>query len=374
MHKRPITLTATMAALDLPASGEVPDWIHLLPAPQGELRTYDGRGPYRLTDAQAVIAASLAADPRDGGGLLIDENHALELSASKGGPSPSRGRIVEMQARADGIWGRVDWNDSGRALLAERAYRGISPVIIHDAQGVILRIKNAALVNYPNLRGQTALNQEEPMSFMARLAQRLGKPAEASEDDLIAAIPENLTALQSQSTDFTALQSQLAEIATALGVPGGAAPAVLAAAKTRAAVAPAELAALQAELTKVSTSFAALQTETKREKATAFIDRAIAEARPGVKPLRDHYIARHMQDATAVEKEILMLPSHGPDKRPVTPTAPQAQGNDLTALNAEAQGRALAARAKTWQAEQAAKGLAVTFTDAVRHVEQEVLL
>jgi hypothetical protein len=48
-------------------------------------------------------------------------------------------------------------------LLAERAYRGISPVIRHDARGVIRGIKNAALVNYPNLRGQVALHQESSM-------------------------------------------------------------------------------------------------------------------------------------------------------------------------------------------------------------------
>ena len=363
-----------MAALDLPLAGEVPDWIHLLPTAKGELRTFDGRGPYKLADAAAVIAASMAADPRDGGSLLVDENHALELSAPKGGPSPSRGRIVEMQARADGIWGRVEWSESGRALLAERAYRGISPVIILDAKGTILRIKNAALVNYPNLRGMTALNQEQSMTFMERLAQSLGLAAAASEDEIIAALP---------GVGGAALQSQIGEIAAALGVPGADHQAILTAAQSQRTGTSAELTALQAELTQVSTALTSAQAELAgmrqdklREKAEAFVDRAIAEARPGVKARRDWYIARHMEDTAGTEATILALPTFGPNARALPLTAPQAQspGNDLTALNAEAQGRALAARAKVYQSEQASKGVNIAFAEAVRHVEKEVLL
>ncbi|MEI6100087.1 MAG: hypothetical protein WCS20_17730, partial [Alphaproteobacteria bacterium] len=78
INPAPPLTTATMAALDLPQSGEVPDWVHLLPSASGELRTFDGRGPYRVVDPAAVIAASFAADPRDASGLLVDENHALE--------------------------------------------------------------------------------------------------------------------------------------------------------------------------------------------------------------------------------------------------------------------------------------------------------
>lgn len=365
--------TATMAALDLPASGEVPKWIHLLPTAQGELRTFDGRGPYRLTDAAAVIAASMAADPRDGGALLIDENHALELSAPKGLPSPSRGRIVEMQAHDDGIWGRVEWSDSGRALLAERAYRGISPVIIHDAQGTILRIKNAALVNYPNLRGMAALNQEQSMSLLERLAAKLGLAPTASEEEVLAAIPLD--------EKEPALQAQMGEIAAALGVAGGDHQAILTAAQAQRSGTSAELTALQAELTEVSgaltsaqAEIASMRQEKQREKAEAFVDRAIAEARPGVKARRDWYIARHMEDTAGTEATILALPSFGPGQRTTPAPQAQAQGNDLTALNAEAQGRTLAARAKVYQSEQAAKGVTVAFAEAVRHVEKEVLL
>ena len=45
-----------------------------------------------------------------------------------------------------------------------------------------------------------------------------------------------------------------------------------------------------------------------RDKAIAFVDGAISAGKP-INPVRDHYIARHVLDATAVETEINALPS-----------------------------------------------------------------
>jgi len=88
MTKTPLALhLATAAAIDLPDAAVAPDWIHLLPATSGAVHTFDARGPYLLRDADAIIAASFA-DPR---GLPIDENHATDLAAPLGQPSPARG-------------------------------------------------------------------------------------------------------------------------------------------------------------------------------------------------------------------------------------------------------------------------------------------
>ena len=43
----PLTL-AMAAAMDLPDEAAAPDWVHLLPAAQGSIRTFDGRGPYSV--------------------------------------------------------------------------------------------------------------------------------------------------------------------------------------------------------------------------------------------------------------------------------------------------------------------------------------
>ncbi len=154
------TATAESVSLALAAeTGDVPSWIMLLPA--GEIRTADGRGPYRLDDATALQASLAAA----GGRLPVDENHSTDLAAPKGGPSPARGWIVALEARADGVWGQVEWTEPGKALLAERAYRHISPVITHLKDGTVTGLLRASLTNRPNLRGLAALHQEEDMDF-----------------------------------------------------------------------------------------------------------------------------------------------------------------------------------------------------------------
>ena len=329
MTKSPDTrlFTATLAALDLPETDGVPEWVHLLPI-DGEIRTFDGRGPFRVADAEAVIAASLFADPREANGLIVDENHASELAAGKGGPSPSRGKIKAMEVRAGGIWGHVAWNAAGRALLADQSYRGISPVIIHDAEYRVLRIKNAALVNYPNLRGLTALNQEQSMD-LTKLAEALGLPVTATINEMVAAAAK----LQGSGQSEVEVQAAMAEIATALGVCGTDRAAIVAAAQARNTAPPAEIAALQAELTTVASQLSALQSEGAKAKATAFVDGEITRGRVGVKPLRDHYIAMHMQDAARVEKEIGALPVLGGGNQATA--GPPANGGEITALNAE---------------------------------------
>lgn len=365
MTRTPDHQIALAAALDLPQGEGAPEWVHLLP--NGPvLTTFDGRGPYKVGDLQSIIAASRT--DRFQGELPIDENHALDLKAPNGGSSEARGWITELQARADGIWAKVRWTAEGERMVSGRSYRGLSPVFAHDAQGNVRAILRAALTNTPNLKGMIALNQETQVTFSApKLAAKLGLKAEATEDEILAALPK----------PDTALQSAMAKIAAAVKV-DAADPAAVATAVEAGLVSTqseqSTVAALQTELTRISTDFAALQSQTKREKAEAVVDKAIAEARPGVKQLRDHYIARHMQDPAAVEKELAAIPSFGPGKHVEPQPRPAADAADLTALNAEQQGRILHDSAVAWQAEQKAKGITVALFDAINHVKQGVQL
>ena len=284
-----------MQAQPLPHQGEVPDWIHLIPA-GAEVVTQDQRGPYRL-DTQSVLASFAP-----GAKLPVDENHAIDLAGPRGEPSPARGYIVELQSRADGIWGRVDWTDAGRALMADRAYLGISPAVIHDGSKRIIGIARASLTNKPNLVGLTHLHQENSMN-LAAVAKALGLPDDATEEQILAAIGE----LKKPSADTTALQSSLAEIGVALGVASAKPEDILAAAKGGKAQ-DAAVIALQSELASVTTELNALKTDGAKARAVGFVGGAIKEGRVGVKPLRDHYIAMHMQDPGRVEKEIGAMP------------------------------------------------------------------
>lgn len=324
----------------LPAGGDgvAPDWVHLVPA--GDIATVDGRGPFRLENAGAVAAASMA----DGAPLALDENHAVDLAAPQGGPSPARGWIVEMQARADGLWGRVEWTAAGRALMADRAYRWISPAMLCDAGHRVLRVIRASLVNNPNLKGLAALNgvegDTEPAMDPTKLREALGLPAGADEAAILAAATAAKSAADAAAATLSTHAAALAGIGAAVGAAQGAdGEAVLAA--VRAAVDPAkapsaaEAAALRAELNSVATQLAAMQGAAARDRATAVVDAAIRAGRVGVKPLRDHYIARHMADPGAVETEFAALPALNA-AAPALLAAPPAPGGDsLDAVEAQ---------------------------------------
>lgn len=320
----------------LNAEAGVPTEINLLPA-GAIVRTVDGRGPYRIADAAALVAASLQA--ASGRPMPIDENHATDLAAPKGGPSPARGWMTGLQARADGIWAPVEWTGVGKQLVADKAYRGVSVVFSHLADGTITRIMRASLVNNPNLRDVVALNAEGAnMDLLAELRKLLGLPDDADAAAVIAKV-KSMKGSDTVAAQATALQASIVSIAKAVGLKDDAdATAVLGAVTTLATAAKAApgaeaVTALQAELKDVTTKFTALQSSIATDKATAFVDGAIKAGRVGVKPLRDHYIAMHATDAARVEKEIGAMPIFGPSGALTTPPAKGKDGE--VALNAE---------------------------------------
>lgn len=290
--------TALMAEQVLPADGTAPDWIHLIPTTKGVVATADKRGPYNVTDASAIIAASFANTDA----LEIDINHSTFHAAPQGQRSDAVGWIDQMETRPDGIWGHVQWNDEGRALVERRAYRRISPVVIHDAAKNITRIANASLVNRPNFRGLAALNQENPMPLMERLAELLGLGADATDDQVVNAVKT----AKSAKTETAAAQ----------------------------AAQPEELIALQAELTSLAMDLKTERETRAREKAEAFVDGEIAKGRVGVKPSRERFISMHMADPVAAAEIIGGLTLLAPSTTTTTAKTPAATDGELS-LNAE---------------------------------------
>jgi hypothetical protein len=63
-------------------SSAPPQWIQLIPA--GTFQGRDGRGPYLLSDPDAVIAATMALRMR--AGIPIDYDHATDFAATDGRP------------------------------------------------------------------------------------------------------------------------------------------------------------------------------------------------------------------------------------------------------------------------------------------------
>lgn len=196
-------LTATYAS-ELPAAG-APEWVHLIPS--GHVQTRTGP-PFRLDSPNAVL--QMFADR--GIDLPIDYEHQNDKPEAKlKGPVPAAGWIKELQARPDGIWGRVLWTATASEMIAAKEYRFLSPSIYYDGKTrEIVGIKGAGLVHNPNLF-LTALASEETamlpqktpdapetknsgQGLLAAIARLLKLPEGSTESDVMDALAQRLTA------------------------------------------------------------------------------------------------------------------------------------------------------------------------------------
>ena len=134
---------ATTIAENQPA----PEWIELLPA--GDFVGRDGRGPFRVSNAEAVIAATDAL--RMEAGLPIDYDHATDFAAPSGRRAPAAGWIRAIEVREGALWAKVEWTTHGSAAVVTHEYRYISPVFEYSQDGEVQRVLRAALTNNQNL-------------------------------------------------------------------------------------------------------------------------------------------------------------------------------------------------------------------------------
>ncbi|MDX8354350.1 phage protease [Cognatiyoonia sp. IB215182] len=328
-----VGLCASQALPPVLGDNDAPEWIHLLPG-GASIETGDARGPYHVTSSDDVIAASFAQDDR----LPIDENHSTDLAAPRGEPAPAHGWIVAMEARNNGIWGKVEWTESGRQLVASRAYRGISPVILHDNAKAVHRILRASLTNKPNLRGMATLHQQQDttMDWMTFLADTLGRPATATEDEIKSALTSAIGKTETMAEDTAAMQSQMSKIGVALGLAEEADGDAILEAATQAAqsdkAAPAEIVALQSEIATLTKTINTMQEGSARTTAETYVDAEIKRGRAGLKPVRERYIALHMKDPAECKALIEAMPVLGATPTSIVP--PTATGGRIS-LNAE---------------------------------------
>ncbi|MDR0585358.1 MAG: phage protease [Treponema sp.] len=191
-------------------NGTLPSSIELIPA--GTLiQGRDGR-KWKNSQPQKVAHNSMARLSR----LVIDENHATDLAAPKGGASPAMGWMTGLRAGQDGsIRADVEWTKRGEEAVLNREYSFISPVFLHDGQGEITVVLRAALTNSPNLQ-LPALNSEqgsdgEPEKnntedcMDKELCAALGLSETATVNDALAVIDKLKTAQNAaQSVDLAA--------------------------------------------------------------------------------------------------------------------------------------------------------------------------
>jgi phage I-like protein len=175
------TLATTIVELNFSTDGAVPDAIELLPrGPRFVGR--DGR-EFVVPDPDALAAAFNAANQP----VVIDIDHASE-EARPGTIVPAVGWVDRLEVRDGAIWGHVRWSDLGRELMAQQAYRFVSPaLIVNRVSRVVARLTSVGLVHKPNLALQ-ALNSEENEQMDTAILEALGLKADATTADAVVAI------------------------------------------------------------------------------------------------------------------------------------------------------------------------------------------
>jgi phage I-like protein len=266
--------------------------------PAGTFKAADGRGPW-TADLAAVVAASLP----EGGRLPIDQDHATDLAAKQGLPAPARGWIVAMEVRPDGIWGKVDWTETGKALLADRSYRGISPAFTSIAGGKVVRILRAALTNNPALPELSTLMQANPteddnMDWKTQLASLLGLASDAGDDAVMAAV-KKLAADEKKETAAIAKAAGLDESLDANGI-------VLALASRQAQATDVE--ALRGTVSDLKIELASLKAVGTKAEAESLVDAEIKAGKP-IKAQRDTWVQLMSADPEKTKAALAGIPS-----------------------------------------------------------------
>jgi len=233
----PVAILAVASALPAIVGDVVPEWVMVMPA--GTSHGVDGRGPYVLKDPTKVAAQSI----QGGRDVAFDYNHQTVFAALHGSPSPASGWIDRFEDREGALFAHVHyWTPAGRAALAAREYRYVSPAFHHDEKtGEVLSIASVGLVNMPNLRELPALNSQlhtigDSMNKeeLARLAAALGLAADATLDKITACAAELKAAAAKPAVTtgtpdpsgwvpmsaFTELSKQVSALATASATTG----------------------------------------------------------------------------------------------------------------------------------------------------------
>lgn len=170
-------------------------WVQLFTAAKA-VQARDGRA-WRMPDLAAVVAATKRRAGQTP--LAIDYEHQVERSASNGQPAPAAGWIVDLEARADGIWGLVEWTAKAAGYLSNREYRFISPSFLHSKSGEVREIVGAGLTNRPALE-LTALAKDRPEmdptteAALAALRSLYGLAETAAPDAIVEAARTSLAA------------------------------------------------------------------------------------------------------------------------------------------------------------------------------------
>ena len=213
-HHELTTVALIAAASVVELSGEPPEWVRLMPA--GLIKLIDQRGPYRLDDAPAVVARSMA--------LLGARRMPLDFDHSSlnptGQPTPAAGWINALEARDDGIWAKVTWTEVGAQMVRDDHYPYLSPTFLaRKDTGQVTTIINAGLVKSPAIdMGRIAAafdHQQETVmdETLAEIRAALGLPDDADSEAVAAAANQMAGERDTHAARIAELETEIAAAA-----------------------------------------------------------------------------------------------------------------------------------------------------------------
>lgn len=166
-----------------PGSEKAPEWVPLFPAPdaEGVIRCRDGR-VFTLPNPKS-FADRFNAEGRP---VPFDYEHASEIRAPQGKPSPAVGWVTKLEARGEEVWARVEWNDEGNRAITSREYRFDSPAFLHN-NGEIYALVSAGLTNRPAFT-MPAVAHVTGDDSMEKFLEELGLTKDAKPEEIQAAI------------------------------------------------------------------------------------------------------------------------------------------------------------------------------------------
>lgn len=346
------------------------NWMRLLPA--GRFRLRDGRGgdldAGGVAEMQAVVDRTRAYFGSVD--LMIDYDHELVRAQKQGGRAEAAGWIKELQVRADGIYGRVEWTAAAAEKIKAGAYRYISPWFQALKDGRIHQLLNAALVNMPALDLEAIAasiivnpTEDKPMD---KIAKALGLAENAGQDAILTAINDRHAKLaaavglkaDAKFDDIVASASQanagVGKIAAAVGLSTDAKVEDIAAA---AAGKSSDFVPVE-QFTQLKTQLDTLTASVSKRDVDEVVQGAMDAGKvcPSQEEWARHYAGKDLEGFKSyVASAQVLVKTQGKDG------APAAEAGDLAPSE-------IAAKAQAYQAEQAKVGLTIDIVAAVDHV------
>ena len=210
--------------IQLAAYGEVP--APLMVRDGDEMREVGIVQVINREVAEAIVAKFNAeAKQPNFPGLLVDYDH---FSHDTGKSTRAAGWIEQVEARADGLWGKVRFSAGGKAALEGGDYRMFSPVLgfavreYHEGERVSpVALLRGALTNDPRFKGMVPISnrqdspaanekQNKTMDYKSVLIGLLGLAAAATDAEIQAAVEGKKTETENRKSDLAAAQNRAA--------------------------------------------------------------------------------------------------------------------------------------------------------------------